>query len=768
MIVHLFNSSSVSGPERLVLPALAGLQERFVIVNLREERIARLRESDPLEIYARSLNLPYYDVRVCGQWDHVAMRDLCLLLRRLNPVLAHAHDVKASAYLQQAKQALTDKNFPIVSTHHGVEGRPDWKTKMFELFYRMYLLNKFDRVCCVSCADYEILARSGIPKGRLRLHLNGIEGRLVPLEQRAVESRRIRPAWLPDEMRRDDLFLMGVIGRLMPEKDHDRLIKVLALLNRLPGVMDWRCLIFGTGPLEKKLRLQAHRFGAASRIKWMGYRDEVGKELAGLDLALSFSRAEGLPINLIEAGWAGTPVMCTRVGGVTDLFPDESYGELVPKDEFPEESAWRLKLCLSKEGQAKLLEKSIRFQQRVTEEFNQNKWIRRLREIYSELNIDTAPIATGITRNYFADHSSGGNFTQRLKTMLLSRLLLYPSGKIKRINSWNQDGFRIVMYHRFASGNGMQASLARQCAYIRRNFHVISFAEIAGSFREGTPLPRNALIVTVDDGYKDFGSNAFPVFQKFQIPVTVFLVSGFLDKKIWLWWDQITFAIEHTRKKRVEIPLLLQQSSINIRLETEEQRRQAILAIIAALKDMPDEDRIRIMNDIPSLFEVNMPETAPEPFAPLEWSDVRYMADRGVDFGVHTVTHPILSRLSNEVEIHSEISGSKRRIEEELNRPMTHFCYPNGNFEDIDDRVTGVLSQCGFETAVTTERGVNFRGVNPFLLRRTGVEPGMSNFNFSAILAGLGGTRSMQSPFVPGTQRKYNASRVPGSQEVFK
>src|SRR5882757_5027664 len=105
MIVHLFNSSSVSGPERLVLPALASAREQFVVVNLREERIQRLRETDPLEDYARSLGLEYHDIRVCRHWDTVAVRDLSALLERLDPDLVHAHDVKASAYLLQARPA---------------------------------------------------------------------------------------------------------------------------------------------------------------------------------------------------------------------------------------------------------------------------------------------------------------------------------------------------------------------------------------------------------------------------------------------------------------------------------------------------------------------------------------------------------------------------------------------------------------------------------------------------------------------------------------
>ena len=58
--------------------------------------------------------------------------------------------------------------------------------------------------------------------------------------------------------------------------------------------------------LEKSLQESAPRAGLEKRLVWMGYRKNVGAELAGLDLLLSFSKAEGLPINLIEAGWAAT------------------------------------------------------------------------------------------------------------------------------------------------------------------------------------------------------------------------------------------------------------------------------------------------------------------------------------------------------------------------------------------------------------------------------------------------------------------------------
>lgn len=388
MILHLFNSSSVSGPERLVLPALTNFKDHFMIVNLREMRIPQLRESDPLGEYSRSLNLGYRHVSVKGRWDRGAVKELQDLVDQLNPDLVHAHDVKASVYLYQSKKSgQTRKPFRTVSTHHGVHGRPDRKTQLYEWLYRRHFLKFFDRVLCVSTADYEFLSRSGIGKDRLRLHLNGLEGRLIDPEFRFQEAQKIRTRWQSGDMSLDNLFLFGVVGRLSTEKDHARILNVLSHLNNLPCERNWRCLIFGSGPLSDLLQQFAQRLGLQQRVLWMGYRQNVGDELAGLDLLLSFSKAEGLPINLIEAGWSGTPVMCTKVGGVRDLIPDESYGNWVLPEESIEKSARRLQRFLSEEGRMKLRNQGRRFQKRVAKEFTQKKWVQQLENIYTELKV---------------------------------------------------------------------------------------------------------------------------------------------------------------------------------------------------------------------------------------------------------------------------------------------------------------------------------------------------------------------------------------------
>lgn len=386
MIVHVFNSSVVSGPERLVLPALAEKPSRFMIVNLLETRLARLRHNDPLGEFSRSLSLRYASVPVNGRWDAGAMRRLGGLLDEVKPELVHAHAIKASVYVARCRRKMLSAP-PIVSTHHGVRGLPDLKTRLYEQFYRRICLRAFDRVLCVSTEDYETVRGSGIGADKPKLHLNGIDGYRVDLSRRPEERERIRSAWLPQEAAGADLFLSGVVGRLSLEKDHDRLLRVLAHVEKTGCQNDWRCLIFGAGELEQSLRDTARRLGLERRIVWMGYRDNVGRELAGLDLLLSFSKAEGLPINLIEAGWAGTPVMSSLVGGVKDLIPDESCGSGVLPDEPIAESARRITTLMSKTGRATLAAQARRLQERVSAEFSRARWLARLAEIYAELGV---------------------------------------------------------------------------------------------------------------------------------------------------------------------------------------------------------------------------------------------------------------------------------------------------------------------------------------------------------------------------------------------
>lgn len=315
-----------------------------------------------------------------------------------------------------------------------------------------------------------------------------------------------------------------------------------------------------------------------------------------------------------------------------------------------------------------------------------------------------------------------------------ARAAFHTLGGLRVVRWMNRKGLRILMYHRFSK----TADLENQCRHIRENYSPVSLAQVTSWLRSGDPLPMNAIAITVDDGYRDFGEVAYPVFAAWQIPVTVYLVTDFLDGKLWLWVDQVKFAFLHSPLRRFRMELS-DRNALEFSLETREQRLSAARETCEALKLRPNAARLSAVACLPEWLKIGIPPAPPAGDAPLAWDDARRMADGIVTFGAHTRTHPVLSRIAAEDELRLEIEGSKLRMEEMLGRPADHFCYPNGGPGDITTACVDVVRRAGFQTAVTTSRGLNYPASDAYLLRRIGVEPDLEPLYFQQCAAAFRG-----------------------------
>lgn len=295
-----------------------------------------------------------------------------------------------------------------------------------------------------------------------------------------------------------------------------------------------------------------------------------------------------------------------------------------------------------------------------------------------------------------------------------AKTAFHKAGGIAMARWMNRKGLRILMYHRFRD----RQALARQCAHLRAHYAPVAMAQVADWLWHGTPLPGNALAVTVDDGYRDFYQVAYPVFREYGIPATVYLVSEFLDRKLWLWVDQVRWAYLHGKARSPEMATAYQTTE--------------------ALKRVPNAERLRLLAGLPEQLQVTLPVEAPAEYEALRWDEVREMAASGsIEFGAHTRTHPVLSRLAAPEELADEIGGSKRRIEQALGRPVDHFCYPNGSNEDFGEDTVEAVREAAYRTAVTTGTGLNYEGANGFRLARIGVQPDLEQDYFERCAAGF-------------------------------
>jgi len=300
------------------------------------------------------------------------------------------------------------------------------------------------------------------------------------------------------------------------------------------------------------------------------------------------------------------------------------------------------------------------------------------------------------------------------------------------MRQWNRRGLRILTYHNFPPE--LLASLEWQCEHLRRYYRPVSMTEVSLSLA-GQPLPPNALAVTIDDGYADMAA-AQTIFQKYGIKTTVYLVTDFLDRGLWFWWNRILYAFSHTDCREMEIALSPGGPPTRVRLESLPQRQRQADALIEAVKSLPDARRLAVCDELLDRLRVELPAELPHEWRPLSWDQVRQLSREGVEFGSHTKTHPILATVADQGVLREEIAGSKLRIEQELGKAVIHFCYPNGQQADLDRRTVETVRQSGFQTAVSTEGGVNFQA-DPFLLRRFLAGPQQPSPYFAELVAGV-------------------------------
>jgi peptidoglycan/xylan/chitin deacetylase (PgdA/CDA1 family) len=266
----------------------------------------------------------------------------------------------------------------------------------------------------------------------------------------------------------------------------------------------------------------------------------------------------------------------------------------------------------------------------------------------------------------------------------------------------------IFMLHRFHCADAAVSGhdpgfVGAILEYLRRNrYELLSLRTLYDRLAPDAPPVRRAVAFTIDDGYFDHAYVAAPVFAAFDCPVTTFLATGFLDKQLWFWWDQIEYVFESTR--RPSIPVSFGHKNFDFHLSQPSLRAQGQADFTEFCKTLNTDDRLAAVIRLAQVAEVDIPAFPPVRYAPMTWDAMRAAEKSGMEFGPHTVTHPILARSSDE-QATAEVAGSWHRLQQEAKNPVPIFCYPNGQFSDFGDREIAVLKHIGMCGAVSGEPG---------------------------------------------------------------
>lgn len=267
----------------------------------------------------------------------------------------------------------------------------------------------------------------------------------------------------------------------------------------------------------------------------------------------------------------------------------------------------------------------------------------------------------------------------------------------------------VFLLHRFADkSRGIkghtQPQLEAALTYLKRNgYVVVSVRQVVEALISGESLPPRAVAFTLDDGFYDQAKTALPVFEHYQMPVTLFLATDMQDKRYWSWDYKLEYVFKHTSHQSLELDL--GEGASQVALANAEDKRNLVRTLRNIHKLLPNEVTEAAIEHLAERLEVDLPAEAPDEYQPITWEQARSLESRYIEFGPHTRRHPILAQVSAE-QAKNEIVGSWHALQANMANPVPVFCYPSGR-EGIDfgPREQELVQQAGLIGALSADPG---------------------------------------------------------------
>ncbi|WP_328914542.1 MULTISPECIES: glycosyltransferase [unclassified Streptomyces] len=303
-VLHIITGLGVGGAER---------QLRLLLRHLTADcEVVTLTNPGPLADAIREDGVPVTHLGMRGNRDLSALPRLTSLIRSGRYDLVHTHLYRACVYGRPAARLAGVR--AVVATEHSlgatqIEGRPlSFGTRA--LYRATERLGK--GTLAVSPTVAHRLDEWGVPSPRVHLVPNGVEPSHLRFDP-AVRAETRDRLGIPR-----DAFVVGGVGRQVPGKNFDTLIRAVA------GSPDTHLLLVGDGPERFGLLRLIHQLRLASRVHLT--EGEVPGLLAAMDLFVSLSTEEAFGVAVVEALAAGLPALYTACPAVEDLASEEAPG----------------------------------------------------------------------------------------------------------------------------------------------------------------------------------------------------------------------------------------------------------------------------------------------------------------------------------------------------------------------------------------------------------------------------------------------------------
>jgi len=303
----------------------------------------------------------------------------------------------------------------------------------------------------------------------------------------------------------------------------------------------------------------------------------------------------------------------------------------------------------------------------------------------------------------------------------------------------------ILVYHRVAELEVDPQMLAvapkhfaEHLEVLREDYRPMTFKDWVANLKRGR-LPRHAVAVTFDDGYADNLFNAKVLLEKYGVPATVFIAAGQVGHGEEFWWDQLEQILLGPGDLPEEMDLDMGGTTVRFRLSEKAQkterkyalhrawnlfrpddptcRHQAYRSLCQLFRAMDGEVRKVNLDKMSSCAGVSRQARATHrTLSELEVKDLS--SGELVEVGAHTVTHPMLSRLSSDQQ-RAEIRLGKQMLEEMIGRRVGSFAYPYGTAGSYTAETVASVRDAGFDQACSNFEGRVWRLTDRYQLPRT-------------------------------------------------
>jgi glycosyltransferase involved in cell wall biosynthesis len=364
-VLHLRKSEGFYGAERVILSLAKGSWNHGIVswigcINDSRNPCPALYD-EALRQGLRAFLLP------CSmRLDPLCLRNIVKTAVSLKVNVIHSHGFKADFYGFFAARTL---GIPVISTQHGWT-KSNRLIRAWELA-DLVLLRRFSKVVGVSEEIRSILVKRGV-SARIVEHIpNGIG--IPPLGKKSAQFLKSLDATPAAP-------IIGIIGRLSMEKGHRDFLTAAVKVHRLrPDARFW---IVGGGTLRDDLAAYAGTLGIGEAVRFLDFRNDMERVCAHLDIVVSASLREGVPLALLEAMAMARPVISTKVGGIPSFIRDGFNGILVPPQN-PIMMADRVVDLLDHPLKREAL--GLRARRTITDRFSSDRMSAEYARIYREL-----------------------------------------------------------------------------------------------------------------------------------------------------------------------------------------------------------------------------------------------------------------------------------------------------------------------------------------------------------------------------------------------